>query len=98
MFRNLISYLLMITQLLILKVSNLIKNVIKTFESLKVHILMMISHAFLTVKRFLMFKYKFFLTHLLRTIRQLSSFLIYLTQSIKMTFIKIILSSIYFQR
>ena len=92
------SYSLMITQLLILKISNLMKNVIKTFELLKMHILMIIFHAFLTIKRFLMFKYKFFLTHVLKAMRQLSSSLIYLTRSIKMTLIKIISSLTYFQR
>ena len=79
MFRSLILYSLMITQLLILKVLNLINDVIKTLEPLKMHILMMICHAFLIVERFLMFKYKFFLTHILKTIRQLSLFSIYLT-------------------
>ena len=54
------SYSLMIIQLLILKVLNFIKNVIKAFESLKVHILIMIFHAFLAVKKFLIFKYKLF--------------------------------------
>ena len=68
MFRNLMLYSLMITQLSTLKISNLIKDVIKTFESLKIHILMMISHASLIVKKFLMFKYKFSLTHVLRAI------------------------------
>ena len=79
MFRNLMSYSLMITQLLTLKVLNLIKNVIKALEFLKVHILMIVFHVFLTVRKFLMFKYKFFLTHVLKTVRQLLSFLIYLT-------------------
>ena len=61
------------------KNSNLIKNVIKAFESLKMHILMMIFHVSLTVKKFLMFRYKSFLTHVLRAVRQLSLFLIHLT-------------------
>ena len=68
MFRNLMLYSLMITQLSTLKVSNLIKNVIKALESLKMHILMMIFYVFLTVRRFLMFKYKFLLTYVLRAI------------------------------
>ena len=79
MFRNLMSYSLMITQLSTLKISNLMKNVIKTFKSLKKHILMMISYIFLIMKKFLMFKYKFFLTHVLRTVQQLLSFSIHLT-------------------
>ena len=91
-------YSLMITQLLILKILNLIKNVIKTLKSLKMHILMMIFHAFLTMTRFLMFKYKFFLTHVLRTMRQLSLFSIHLTRLIEITFIKITLNLMYFQK
>ena len=72
-------YSLMITQLSTLKISNLIKNLIKKFESLKIHILIIISHAFLTVNKFLMFKYKFSLTYVLRTIQQLSLFSVHLT-------------------
>ena len=53
-------YSLMIIQLSILKISNLINDVIKTLESLRMHILMIIFHAFLIMKRFLIFKYKFF--------------------------------------
>ena len=62
-------YSLMITQLLILKVFNLINDVIKILKSLKMHILMIVSHVSLIVKRFLMFKYKFSLTHVLKTVR-----------------------------
>ena len=79
MFRNLMLYSLIITQLSTLKISNLIKDVIKAFEPLKMHILMMIFHASLIVRRFLMFKYKLSLTHVLKVIRQLFSFLIHLT-------------------
>ena len=46
MFQNLMSYSLMIAQLSILKISNLIKNIIKTFESLKVHTLIIVFHVF----------------------------------------------------
>ena len=92
------SYSLMIVQLLILKISNLMKEIIKALESLKVHILMIIFHASLTMRRSLMFKYKLFLTHVLRAVRQLSLFLIHLTRSTKMTFIKIISNLIYFQK
>ena len=53
-------YLLMITQLLILKVLNLMKDIIKTFEFLKIHILIIISHVSLIMRKSLMFKYKFF--------------------------------------
>ena len=98
MFRNLMSYSLMITQLPILKILNLIKDVIKTLESLKMHILMIIFHASLTIKRFLMFKYKLSLTHVLKTVRQLSSSSIHLTRSTEMTFVKIISNLMYFQK
>ena len=98
MFRNLISYSLIITQLPTLKISNLIKNVIKTLESLKMHILMMIFHASLTVKRFLIFKYKFSLTHVLKTVQQLLLLLIHLTRSTEITFVEIILNLMYFQK
>ena len=98
MFRNLMLYSLIITQLLILKVSDLIKDIIKTLDSLKVYILMMVFHAFSTIKKSLIFKYKFSLTHVLKTVRQLSSSLIYLTRLIKMTFVKIISSLMYFQK
>ena len=77
-FRNLMLYLLMIAQLLILRISNLMKDVIKAFESLKMHILIIVFHAFLTIRRFLMFKYKLFLTYVLKVMQQLLSFLIYL--------------------
>ena len=92
------SYSLMIAQLSTLKISNLIKNIIKTLEPLKMYILMIIFHVFLTVKRFLMFKYKFFLTYVLKAMRQLSSFSAHLTRSTEMTFIEIILILMYFQR
>ena len=46
MFRNLMSFSLMITQLSTLKVSNLIKDIVKALESLKMHILMIISQVF----------------------------------------------------
>ena len=72
-------YSLMTIQLSTLKISNLIKDVIKTFKSLKMHILMIVSHAFLTMRKSLIFKYKFSLTHVLRAVRQLLSSLIYLT-------------------
>ena len=98
MFRNLISYSLIITQLSTLKISNLIKNVIKTFESLKMHILIIVFYVFLTVRKSLIFKYKFFLTHVLKAVQQLLLFSIHLTRSIKMTFIKIIPNLIYFQK
>ena len=96
MFRNLMLYSLIITQLSTLKISNLIKNVIKTFKSLKMHILIMIFHAFLTIKRFLIFKYKLFLTYVLRIMRQLSLFLIHLTRSTKVKFVEIISNLMYF--
>ena len=92
------SYSLMIAQLLILRISNLIKDIIKTLEFLKMHILMIIFYAFLTVKKSLMFKYKFSLTHILRIMQQLLSSSTYLIQSTEMTFVEIISNLIYFQK
>ena len=61
-------YSLMITQLSTLKILNLIKDIIKTIKSLKMYIMMIVFHTFLIVGKSLMFKYKLFLTHVLRTI------------------------------
>ena len=69
MFRNLILYSLIIIQLSTLKVSNSIKDIIKTFKFLRIHILIIISHISLIMKRSLMFKSKFFLTHVLKTVQ-----------------------------
>ena len=46
MFRNLILYSLIIIQLSSLKVLNLIKNIIKALKTLRMHILIIISHVF----------------------------------------------------